>query len=46
VQAGPGRAVAALTDRERQVLSAMAEGRSNASIAAVLHISEGSVEST
>jgi DNA-binding NarL/FixJ family response regulator len=41
---GQATAVAALTDRERQVLSAMAEGRSNASIAAVLHISEGSVE--
>jgi DNA-binding NarL/FixJ family response regulator len=37
-------AVAALTDRERQVLSAMAEGRSNTSIAAVLRISEGLVE--
>jgi DNA-binding NarL/FixJ family response regulator len=34
----------ALTDRERQVLTAMAEGRSNTSIAAALHISEGSVE--
>jgi DNA-binding NarL/FixJ family response regulator len=41
---GQATAVAALTDRERQVLSAMAEGRSNTSIAAVLHISEGSVE--
>jgi DNA-binding NarL/FixJ family response regulator len=34
----------ALTDRERQVLTAMAEGRSNTSIAKALHISEGSVE--
>lgn len=34
----------ALTDRERQVLTAMAEGRSNTSIATSLHISEGSVE--
>lgn len=34
----------ALTERERQVLTAMAEGRSNASIAAALHISAGSVE--
>ncbi|KAA9381379.1 response regulator transcription factor [Microbispora cellulosiformans] len=34
----------ALTERERQVLTAMAEGRSNASIARTLHISEGSVE--
>jgi DNA-binding NarL/FixJ family response regulator len=41
---GQATAVATLTDRERQVLSAMAEGRSNTSIAAVLHISEGSVE--
>jgi DNA-binding NarL/FixJ family response regulator len=41
---GRAIAVATLTDRERQVLSAMAEGRSNTSIAAALHISEGSVE--
>lgn len=34
----------ALTSRERQVLSAMAEGRSNSSIAGTLRISEGSVE--
>lgn len=34
----------ALTDRERQVLTAMAEGRSNTAIATTLHISEGSVE--
>lgn len=34
----------ALTDRERQVLTSMAEGRSNTSIASALHISEGSVE--
>jgi DNA-binding NarL/FixJ family response regulator len=34
----------ALTVRERHVLTAMAEGRSNASIASTLHISEGSVE--
>ncbi|MFB9237838.1 LuxR C-terminal-related transcriptional regulator [Plantactinospora siamensis] len=33
-----------LTDRERQVLTSMAEGRSNASVARRLHISEGSVE--
>jgi DNA-binding NarL/FixJ family response regulator len=39
-----GRGLDALTERERQVLTAMAEGRSNASIAMALHISEGSVE--
>ena len=39
-----GPRLAALTDRERQVLTAMAQGRSNASIAASLHISAGSVE--
>jgi DNA-binding NarL/FixJ family response regulator len=36
--------LSSLTPRERQVLSAMAEGRSNAGIAAVLVLSEGSVE--
>jgi DNA-binding NarL/FixJ family response regulator len=36
--------LAALTPRERQVLAAMAEGRSNAGIAAALVLSEGSVE--
>ena len=39
--AGP---LARLTDREREVLTAMAEGRSNQSIAAVLHISDKTVE--
>lgn len=39
-----GKAVRRLTERERQVLSAMAEGRSNASISRFLHISESSVE--
>jgi DNA-binding NarL/FixJ family response regulator len=39
-----GPSLDALTDRERQVLAAMAEGRSNASVAGTLHISEGSVE--
>lgn len=39
-----GMAVNELTEREQQVLSAMAEGRSNASIARLLHISESSVE--
>jgi DNA-binding NarL/FixJ family response regulator len=36
--------VASLTPRERQVLAAMAEGRSNAGIAATLYLSEGAVE--
>ena len=39
-----GTAVSGLTEREQQVLSAMAEGRSNASIARFLHISESSIE--
>ena len=37
-------AVATLTARERDVLAAMAEGRSNAAIAATLVISERAVE--
>ncbi|MEJ7721881.1 MAG: response regulator transcription factor [Ilumatobacteraceae bacterium] len=36
--------LAALTDRERDVLAGMAEGRSNQSIAAKLHISDKTVE--
>ena len=36
--------LAALTVRERDVLAGMAEGRSNESIAAALHLSESSVE--
>jgi DNA-binding NarL/FixJ family response regulator len=36
--------LAALTPRERDVLAQMAEGRSNAGIAAGLHVSAGSVE--
>ena len=34
-----------LTEREREVLAAMAEGRSNQSISNALHISEKTVES-
>jgi DNA-binding NarL/FixJ family response regulator len=36
--------LAALTPREREVLAAMAEGRSNAGISALLSISEGATE--
>jgi DNA-binding NarL/FixJ family response regulator len=36
--------LAALTDRERQVLTLMAEGRSNSAIATALHLSYASVE--
>ncbi len=36
--------LARLSERERQVLSLMAEGRSNAGIASALAISEGAVE--
>ncbi|MET7621528.1 response regulator transcription factor [Streptomyces sp. NPDC005408] len=45
--AGAGRRtpdLATLTSREREVLSLMAEGRSNAAIAAALHVSAGTVE--
>ncbi|MET7527817.1 response regulator transcription factor [Streptomyces sp900116325] len=45
--AGAGRRAAdlrTLTDRERDVLSLMAEGRSNTAIAQALHISPGTVE--
>ena len=38
--------IGALTDRERDVLAAMAEGRSNQSIARSLHISEKTVEAS
>lgn len=37
-------ALADLTQREREVLSAVAEGKNNAAIAEVLHLSEGAVE--
>jgi DNA-binding NarL/FixJ family response regulator len=33
-----------LTDRERSVLAALSEGKSNQAIAALLHLSEGSIE--
>jgi len=36
--------IESLTDRERQVLALMAEGRSNSAIAAALHLSYASVE--
>jgi DNA-binding NarL/FixJ family response regulator len=36
--------LAALTPRERQVLSLMAEGRSNSGIAAAVVLTEGAVE--
>jgi DNA-binding NarL/FixJ family response regulator len=42
--AQPGGIVASLTPREREVLSLMAEGRSNAGIAAALVITPGVVE--
>ena len=35
-----------LTDREREVLAAMAEGRSNTSIAGLLHVSPKTVEAS
>jgi DNA-binding NarL/FixJ family response regulator len=39
----PGDPLAVLTDRQREVLALMAEGRSNAAIAELLHIAEKSV---
>lgn len=36
--------LAALTDRERDVLGLMAQGRTNAAIAQELHLSESSIE--
>jgi len=40
----PGSAIDTLTDREREILGLMAEGRSNAGIARELGISERTVE--
>ena len=42
----PDGSLAGLSPREREVLASMAEGRSNRSIAAALHISEKTVEAT
>jgi DNA-binding NarL/FixJ family response regulator len=41
---GPGGALAALTPREREVISLMAEGRTNAAIARALVVTAGAVE--
>jgi DNA-binding NarL/FixJ family response regulator len=41
---GPGSPLALLTDREREVLEAMATGRTNAAIARTLYMSERAVE--
>ena len=43
-QSGPDHLLDTLTDRERDVLEVMAEGRSNAAIAETLFISNSSVE--
>jgi DNA-binding NarL/FixJ family response regulator len=44
VRAGPDDLLAALTPREREVLAAMAEGRTNVGIAKLLTITEGATE--
>jgi DNA-binding NarL/FixJ family response regulator len=41
---GPQDPLATLTPRENEVLTAMAEGRTNVGIAALLHITEGAAE--
>jgi DNA-binding NarL/FixJ family response regulator len=43
-RAGPARQLAVLTDRERDVLALMAEGRSNKAISAQLFLSPKTVE--
>ncbi len=41
---GPRSVLADLTEREREVLEQMAQGRTNGAIAAALHLSESSIE--
>jgi DNA-binding NarL/FixJ family response regulator len=43
-RSGPQDLLASLTPREKEVLAAMAEGRTNVGIAALLHITEGATE--
>jgi DNA-binding NarL/FixJ family response regulator len=44
VREGADNPIAVLTPREREVLAAMAEGRTNAGIARLLTITEGATE--
>ena len=44
VRSRQGATLAALTPREREALGLMAQGRSNAAIAAAMHVTEGAVE--